>query len=59
MINIINASGELTPEKRKTAIAAVQYNARLRQDQYRRPVKIFLAVISDYQSTKVLKNLLK
>lgn len=55
LINMINASKNVSDKAKKEAVAQVNYNARLRSDGYRKPVKIFLNVISSYKNEKVAK----
>lgn len=52
LINMINAASIDGNEKSKS-IKQITNNARLRQVQYRKPIKIFLSVMSGYLNEKI------
>ena len=53
MINTVNASLTLTKPERAQAVAQIKYNARLRSDGYRKPVKVFLSVLSNIKNNAI------
>ncbi|KQC02083.1 hypothetical protein [Pedobacter sp. Hv1] len=59
MISAVNASNSMLLDQRKELIENIKYNARLRSDGYRRPVKIFLSVLSNLKNNAIAADLLK
>ena len=53
----VSAIRILTDQGLKEAANEIKFNARLRQDGFRKPVKVFLSVITKYQNDKIISNL--
>jgi len=59
MISTINARLDLSNIARNELIEKIKYNARLRSDGYRKPVKVFLSVLSNLKNNAIAADLLK
>lgn len=59
LINVVNANTDLLPDQRKTVITEIKCNARLREEQYRPAVKVFLSVLSSFRTNQLITNTLK
>ena len=58
LINLINAAGNLSDDQKRKMVSSVKYNAKLRQDPYRKRVKVFLNVITDFKNQTLVNRLL-
>ena len=52
LINMINAS-IMTSNEKAASILQVKNNARLRQDRFRKPVNLFLTVLSNHLNNRI------
>lgn len=59
LINLINADNNMLPEQRIELKNKIKDNARLRQEQYRPQVKIFLSVLSSLRVDQIASNVIK
>lgn len=59
MISTINVRIDLSNVERIQLIEQIKYNARLRSDGYRKPVKVFLSVLSNIKNNAIAAALLK
>lgn len=55
LIRLIKASNKLTPTDKKNHINQINYNARLRQDGYRLPVREFIQAMVNHGTNNILK----
>jgi hypothetical protein len=59
LIIAIKANDHLSSVKKNELTKEVKYNARLRQDRYRQGVKVFLSVLSSFNTNKITQEALK
>lgn len=59
MIISINARLDLSNVLRNELIEQIKYNARLRSDGYRKPIKVFLSVLSNLKNNAIAADLIK
>jgi len=59
LINLIKVNSDLSPTEKERLIEEVNYVARLRQDGYRKPVRIFLTVLSNMKTDRLALSLRK
>lgn len=58
VIRLINAKEALKPTDREVMVHNISYNARLRQDGHRMPVREFIQAMADHNSEKVLRRII-
>ncbi|MBO9674430.1 MAG: hypothetical protein J7577_13365 [Sphingobacteriaceae bacterium] len=58
LINMIHAAANLNDDQKKEMITSIKYKAKLRQDRYRKPVKVFINVITDFKNNNLAKRLI-
>jgi hypothetical protein len=59
LIKLINSDEKLSATKRTELVQKINYNARLRSDRFRLPVKEFIQAMAVHQSNKILNVLNK
>ena len=59
LINLLCVNPDLSQQEKDEKIKAIKRTARLRQDGYRKPVKIFFGVLSSHNTGKMLNELIK
>lgn len=57
LIRLIKANNKLTPEAKSQHIDQINYNARLRQDGYRLPVREFIQAMANHGCNTILKSI--
>ncbi len=58
VIKLIKANDKLNADDRTNMVHAINYNARLRQDGYRMPVREFIQAMANHNSEKILRKVL-
>lgn len=58
LINLIQVASNLNDHQKKEMISSIKYKAKLRQEQYRKPVKVFINVITDFKNNNLAKRLI-
>jgi hypothetical protein len=57
LVTVINASSNLNQEQKEAKINEIKRNARLRSDGYRKPVKVFLHMLSNLKNQAIAAEL--
>lgn len=57
LIRLINVSTNLTTEAKSKHIGQINYNAKLRQDGYRLPVREFVQAMAIHHVQTILKSI--
>jgi hypothetical protein len=57
LIRLVKSNEKLTQDQRTAMVQEINYNARLRQDGYRLPVREFIQVLANYGIEKMLKSI--
>lgn len=56
LIALISSNDKLSATEKEARIKRIKSNARLRQDKFRAPVKVFFAAMSNYQANKIYSH---